>query len=307
MKYWGVICISLLFVTLLLAQDEAGKLSIASVIEETIRSQGVDEAISLYRDLREADPEKYDFCVAELSRLGMRLLEEGLADESRRILELNLEFHPDDAGALRDMARFYYFNDRMDESRKFYRRSLVIEEPRTIPDVILMKRLFFVPEDFEAPMRLEHELFILEPLGEKHAEMDYRAVMSSVDHLTGVLGRRDWPGELTLEEDRYALRGHEWEFEHKVGFVYTVLNDDGSAVIGCVYIYPSRLDDYDSEVVLWVTEAEFNKGTDAVLFATVKQWLRDDWPFDEVVFPGREIGWGEFFTNLDEQDRKYVQ
>ena len=306
-KYLGILCLIVVSAGLLFAQEENTQLSIATELEAIIRSEGVDEAVAAYKDFSKSDPDKYDFGVAELSELGLRLLDEGLVEESRRILELNLEVFPDSAAALRDMARFYYSNDRMDESREYFRQSLAIEEPHTIPDIILKKRLFFVPEDFVAPTRLERGLFILEPLGEKHAEMDYKAVMSSVDHLTGVLGRRDWPGELTLEEDRYALKGHEWEFASRVGFVYTVLNKDKSAVIGCVYIYPSRLDDYKSEVVFWVTKAEHDKGTDAVLFETVKEWLSEKWPFGKVVFPGREIGWGEFFTKLEEQDQKYIK
>jgi hypothetical protein len=29
----------------------------------------------------------------------------------------------------------------------------------------------------------------------------------------------------------------------------------------------------------------------ARLFDTVKRWLTDDWPFENLAFPGREIDW----------------
>lgn len=151
-----------------------------------------------------------------------------------------------------------------------------------LADVILRKRLFFVPDTFLVPVELILEQFVLRPIKSIHAELDYKAVMSSVDHLTGVIGRGDWPGDLTLEEDRYALAGHEWEFANRTGFVYTVMNKAESEVIGCVYIYPSRLDDIDSEIVLWVTEKEYKLGMDEILFNAIAEWL-------------------------DKQDEKYIQ
>lgn len=77
-----------------------------------------------------------------------------------------------------------------------------------LKDVILGKRLFFVPNTFLVPEELTHEQFILKPVKAKHAELNSQAVMSIVDHLTGAIGRRDWPGDLTLKEDKGALEGN---------------------------------------------------------------------------------------------------
>jgi len=208
-----------------------------------------------------------------------------------------------------DLALSYYNSGNLLKSRTLYLKMMEFKQPDSmrLQDVILRKRLFFVPDTFLVPEQLIHEHFVLKPLKAIHAELDYQAVMSSVDHLTGVIGRRDWPGDLTLEEDRVALAGHEWEFENRTGFVYTVMNMAETEVIGCVYIYPSRLDDFDTEVVLWVTENEFDKGTDKVLFDAVALWLDTMWPFEHIIYPGREIRWGEFFETLDRQDQKYAK
>jgi len=208
-----------------------------------------------------------------------------------------------------NQALSYYESGKLDESRTAYLKMMEFKQADSmrLKDVILRKRLFFVPESFPVPEELIHEHFVLKPLKAVHAELDYRAVMSSVDHLTGAIGRRDWPGNLTLEEDRVALAGHEWEFENRTGFVYTVMNTAETEVIGCVYIYPSRLDDFDTEVALWVTEREFNRGTDKVLFDAVALWLDTAWPFEHIIYPGREIQWGDFFEILDRQDQKYIK
>jgi len=207
-----------------------------------------------------------------------------------------------------DQAQSFYESGDLEVSREMYLKMLEFENPnpRRLKDVILMKRLFFVPDTFQVPGGLIHEQFVIKPLKAIHAEMDYQAVMSSVDHLTGVIGRRDWPGELTLEEDRAALAGHEWEFENRTGFVYTVLNKSESEVIGCVYIYPSRLDEYDTEIVLWVTEKEFERGMEKILFNALAEWLDKAWPFEHILYPGREISWGDFFATLDKQDEQYL-
>jgi hypothetical protein len=207
-----------------------------------------------------------------------------------------------------DLAQAFYETGNLDSSRLMYLKMSEFHHPDSLKltDVILRKRLFFVPDTFKVPGELIKESFVLKPLRTIHAEMDYQAVMSSVDHLTGVIGRGDWPGDLTLEENRYALAGHEWEFKNRIGFVYTVMNKSETEVIGCVYIYPSRLDDFDSEVVLWVTGKEFNRGTDDLLYKAIIDWMEKEWPFENIIYPGREVSWGIFFETLDKQDEKYL-
>jgi hypothetical protein len=62
---------------------------------------------------------------------------------------------------------------------------------------------------------------------------------------------------------------------------------DETAVLGCVYINPSQHREIEAEVLMWVRESEYEKGLDSVLFQTVEEWLKDQWPFEKVVYPGR--------------------
>lgn len=207
----------------------------------------------------------------------------------------------------RNAAKEYYLSGNLNKSREMYTKFLEFKEPEKLSDVILRKRLFFVSDTFETPQILKNEYFTLKPLKAEHAELDYKAVTSSTEHLTGVLGRNDWPGNLTLDEDRRVLAMHETEFINRTGFVYAVFNEDETEIIGCLYIYPSRIDSYNAEVVMWVTKSEFDKGADEKLFNLVKSWLNTEWPFMRIIYPGREISWAYFFNQLDKQDQKYTQ
>lgn len=118
---------------------------------------------------------------------------------------------------------------------------------------------------------------------------DYDAVMSSIDHLRRQNVFNDaWPkATLTLEQDLIDLGWHQKEFQRRRSFAYTVMSLDESTCLGCVYIDPSQTPDADAVVYLWVRASEFEKGTDAILFDVVKNWITEKWPFSVVQYPGR--------------------
>ena len=90
-----------------------------------------------------------------------------------------------------------------------------------------------------------------------------------------------WPpaGGMSLEANLRDLQKHADDFKQRVGFTYTVL-DDEDVVVGCVYIYPSRADPDITEVRSWVTASRAE--LDSVLHKTVDSWLTADWPFTGV-------------------------
>jgi len=89
---------------------------------------------------------------------------------------------------------------------------------------------------------------------------------------------------MSLDENLHDLRSHADDFERRVGFTYTVL-DDEDVVVGCVYIYPSRTDPAITEVRSWVTAGRAE--LDSVLHETVDSWLAADWPFTDVRYRNR--------------------
>ena len=115
---------------------------------------------------------------------------------------------------------------------------------------------------------------------------DYDAVMSSVDHLKGVLDPdSSWPAGLSLEQDLIDLGWHQKEFQRRSSFAYTVMSLDEQRCLGCIYIYPSTK--ADADVFLWVRADQFET-LDEHLDRTVTNWISANWPFEKVAYPGRD-------------------
>jgi hypothetical protein len=140
----------------------------------------------------------------------------------------------------------------------------------------------FVPDDFVVPAGLLGDGLRLEPLGPQHNEADHEAWTSSIEHIRATPGfrEREWPPPtgMTLAENLRDLQRHADDFERRMGFTYTVLDNSGR-VVGCVYIYPSRSDSRIAQVRSWVRadRAEL----DMPLHDAVAAWLSSHWPFSE--------------------------
>ena len=154
----------------------------------------------------------------------------------------------------------------------------------------------FIPTDFEVPKKSENEHFRIRQLMVKDAEKDYDAITSSLDHLQKMfLSEWDWPpSDLTLEDDRIELGKEEERFKKRTSFAYTVVSLDESQVLGCVYIYPANKGGYDADITMWVRKSAFDKGLDPILFDSVRQWIKKEWPFDNPGYPGRDINWKDW-------------
>ncbi len=77
-------------------------------------------------------------------------------------------------------------------------------------------------------------------------------------------------------------------------FVYTVMSLDESVCLGCMYIFPSTNHDFDVQIMMWVRQSERGSGLDVDLYAAVRQWIHDAWPFKNPGYPGRDISWSEW-------------
>nr|MEE4267010.1 hypothetical protein [Candidatus Krumholzibacteria bacterium] len=167
------------------------------------------------------------------------------------------------------------------------------------PDAIIhLKRLRFVPADFQPPTLLITDNFVLRPIAAADAELDHAALMGSVEHLQGTFGAGDaWPQGVTLEENRQVLAWHEQEFRDRSGFVYTVRSRFGDRCVGCVYIYPSRRTDAQADVLYWVTAEEAARGRDQVLGRDVRYWMENQWPLGKILYPGREMSWEKYLES----------
>ena len=84
-----------------------------------------------------------------------------------------------------------------------------------------------VPDDFDVPVGMETDRYRLRMLSINDVVKDYDAVMSSIDHLKGVLAPDSpWPEGLTLEQDLIDLGWHQKEFQKRSSFAYTMMSLD---------------------------------------------------------------------------------
>ena len=137
----------------------------------------------------------------------------------------------------------------------------------------------FVPADFEPPVRLVTDRFVLEPLGPQHNEPDYRAWTSSMEHIHATPGFEDssWPHPMSLEENRGELEEHARDFTDRTGFTFTVLDPNDNDVIGCLYLYPAKDEVHDVAASSWVRVSHAD--LDVPLWEAVTSWLASDWPW----------------------------
>lgn len=154
----------------------------------------------------------------------------------------------------------------------------------------------FVPTDFVVPLQIEQPRYRLRPLTTADVEKDYDAVMSSKESLRQIFRQQDtWPADtMTLEDNYRDLARHQHDFERRQGFTYTMETPTGDRCLGCVYIYPCTVDGYDALVFYWVRDSEKAQGLETELDTFLRQWLAEVWPFQQPVFPGRDIAWPEW-------------
>ncbi|MBB4856819.1 hypothetical protein HNO88_000116 [Novosphingobium chloroacetimidivorans] len=150
-----------------------------------------------------------------------------------------------------------------------------------------------VAPDFKVPVLARGPGFKLVPLGPDLVQVDYDAYMSSIEHLQKTFSRStNWPtAGITSADAMKDMQGEAGRFRSRTSFAYGVLTPDAKRERGSVYVSPSPVPGYDAMVRLWVTKDEFDRGFDAELYKWVVAWVRQDWPFAKVAYPGRSIDW----------------
>ncbi|MDQ1494473.1 MAG: hypothetical protein QOG69_956 [Actinomycetota bacterium] len=125
----------------------------------------------------------------------------------------------------------------------------------------------------------------LRPIRADDVEIDYPAVMGSRESLWAKYGEAwGWPpSHMTLEADREDLAHHEAEIASHESFNYAVLNEDESALLGCVYIDPPderSPDGADAVVSWWVVDEERGGEVEQAMQDFVAPWLSEVWGFN---------------------------
>ena len=160
----------------------------------------------------------------------------------------------------------------------------------------------FVAADFEPPLFVDADEFVLKPLGPELVEVDYAAYMSSIEHIRSTFSTSGtWPHEnISMADAMVDMENEQRRFEARESFAYAVLTPDEQIELGCIYVYPSSKKGFDAVIRLWVTKDQFDAGFDTTLYRWTTAWIENAWPFSAAAYPGRAIPW-EDWNALEDQ------
>lgn len=146
---------------------------------------------------------------------------------------------------------------------------------------------------FHPPEELRTDEFLLRPLRESDAELDYDALMESREFLRQ-WEQSTWPADdFTLEANRADLARHERQHAAGEAFTYTVMTPDETQCLGCVYIFPTTApmyarpeiastegeawSAYEAAFYFWVRKSRLADGLDRRLLAVLDSWFEEAW------------------------------
>ncbi len=106
--------------------------SIAIVLSEEIKKNGIDSAVALYLKLRQEKAGEYDFSEQHLNRLAYQLLyQDHKIPEAIRIFELNVQAFPKSSNAYDSLGEAWVAAGEKEKARLNYQKSLELNPHNT--------------------------------------------------------------------------------------------------------------------------------------------------------------------------------
>lgn len=153
----------------------------------------------------------------------------------------------------------------------------------------------WLPTDFVAPTRVDipATALHLRPIHPDDTEIDMVAVMGSQQRLWSIYGEAwGWPpADMTADDDREDLARHADEMTRNESFNYALLDEDETALLGCVYIDPPERVGADAEISWWVVDDHAGGPVERALDDFVPTWIARAWPLDAPRYVGRDLTW----------------
>jgi len=109
----------------------AGPQSICAPMTEALMQDGIEAAVTRYRQLKKEDPEGWRFAENELNLFGYQLLARDRTDDAIVILELNVEAFPEAFNTYDSLAEAYMLSGRTEPAIANYERSLELNPDNT--------------------------------------------------------------------------------------------------------------------------------------------------------------------------------
>ncbi|HKE57936.1 MAG TPA: serine hydrolase [Pyrinomonadaceae bacterium] len=103
------------------------RMSIAEVMDKTIREKGFDAGIAQYRELKTKQSPTYNFAENELNTLGYQLMRAGKTKEAVEIFKLNVEAYPKASNTYDSLAEGYLNLGERELAITNYRKALELD------------------------------------------------------------------------------------------------------------------------------------------------------------------------------------
>ncbi len=110
-----------------LSYDSHEKPSIGELLERTIVEKGLDAGLTQYTDLKQQQPDAYNFGPEELNLLGRRLLAKKRPREAVAVFQLNTEAFPQATGVYVALADALRASGDTEAAEKNYRKALELD------------------------------------------------------------------------------------------------------------------------------------------------------------------------------------
>jgi len=153
-----------------------------------------------------------------------------------------------------------------------------------------------LPSGFDVPRELTFDDIRCTAISREHLKEDVTGINESIELIQRTRGGR-WPTEPVTEAGNFVdLVWHEAEFRDGDSLTY-VVHDASGEYLGCCYLYPmgrrTRLTEallnHDVDVSWWVTPTAYERGQYAKLYAALRSWIDDEFPFKDAYYSNREI------------------
>lgn len=108
-----------------------GEKSIATVLWKTVSDNGIDAALTQYRELKAIRPQDHDFGESELNALGHRLLQSNQIKEAIEVFKANAEAFPKSANVYDSLADAYAIAGKRELAVQNYEKSLGLNPNNT--------------------------------------------------------------------------------------------------------------------------------------------------------------------------------
>lgn len=103
------------------------KPSVCEVLTRVLEADGIDMMVARYQEMRESNPEAYDYGEAQLNRLGYELMYRDRYDEAKTVLRLNMEQFPESANVYDSYGEVHLLMGDTTTAIQYYRQALEVD------------------------------------------------------------------------------------------------------------------------------------------------------------------------------------